>query len=532
MNKLWVLLRAQLLGLTGLNRLRRSADPKERARAVRFLILMMFVGVALTGSLAVYNILYIRSFLSAGHPELMPALMMAIASVVTLFTTVYKTNGLLVGFRDYDITMSLPVPKTVVAASRLLLLYLMNLAFSLLINLCAGIVYAVYVPVGAWFFLRLGILSLLTPLLPLLAGALLGILAAAVSSRFRRAGMLNTLITMLLVLALMGASFAIPSTMENPSGFGQSLMGSLNRLYPLTGMYGKALCYGSAPDFLLFSGLSLLVFGAFSILLGKAFGWLNTAFTTTRTRSHYRLTALRASAMLPALYRRELRRYLTSAVYVTNTAIGMVLALIMCGALLFVSPDQLGEAAKIPGLAQMLGTLMPMALAMMVSMSCTTSSSVSMEGRNLWIIQSLPVPAKAVFDAKLLVNLTVTLPAALVCGVLLVLAVPLSAVGAAMAFLTPWAFAGLSALGGLYLNLYFPKFDWPNETVVVKQSVPTMLTALGGMACTAGLTAGLLLLPAAGREIGLAGLTAAVFALDALLYGALGTKGVRLWRAL
>ena len=40
-------------------------------------------------------------------------------------------------------------------------------------------------------------------------------------------------------------------------------------------------------------------------------------------------------------------------------------------------------------------------------------------------------------------------------------------------------FAGISAVLGLIINLYFPKMDWTNPTTVVKQSASVMITILG-----------------------------------------------------
>ena len=51
-----------------------------------------------------------------------------------------------------------------------------------------------------------------------------------------------------------------------------------------------------------------------------------------------------------------------------------------------------------------------------------------------------------------------------------------------LAVLVPAAFNLFTALLGVVVNLHFPKFDYINETVVIKQSMSTMICMFGSMA--------------------------------------------------
>ena len=372
MNKLGILLKVQLTGMLGINRALHSGDKKEKIKLLRFAVLMAVVFVMLLFSLVLYDFIFADAFNKIGLPQLMPALMMAAASLVTLFTTIYKVNGMLIGFRDYDMTMAMPIRTPVIVASRLLLVYLMNLGFCLFITVPAGIVYAYFAAPGVLFYLYMPLLALFVPMVPILIGTGIGLLVAAASSRFRHSNIVNIILTLVMILAAMASSFAFPVVITNPAAVSRVLMNGVYRVYPLTKMYTAALCEGNFLSLLLFIVISLVLFAVFAVALGRFFKHLNTAFTTSRTRSNYRMTTLRASPVLDALYRRELRRYFSSALYVLNTGIGMVLALIMSVALLFFKPAQLEAILEMPGFASVIGTLAPMVLAELVCMSCTT----------------------------------------------------------------------------------------------------------------------------------------------------------------
>ena len=87
MNKLWILLRVQMMGLLGINKVVHSNDKKEKRKFIRFTILMIFVAISVLFTLVMYDFMFADVFSKAGVPELMPALMMAAASLVTMITT-------------------------------------------------------------------------------------------------------------------------------------------------------------------------------------------------------------------------------------------------------------------------------------------------------------------------------------------------------------------------------------------------------------------------------------------------------------
>ena len=98
-----------------------------------------------------------------------------------------------------------------VAASRLLVLYGLNLAFCLLLILPAGIVYAVYTAPGPFYYGALALGLLLTPLLPVAAAAVIGCAVTVLTAGFRHKNLVYTAALMLVlvgvvVLSMMGGT--------------------------------------------------------------------------------------------------------------------------------------------------------------------------------------------------------------------------------------------------------------------------------------------------------------------------------------
>lgn len=108
-------------------------------------------------------------------------------------------------------------------------------------------------------------------------------------------------------------------------------------------------------------------------------------------------------------------------------------------------------------------------------MTCTTSSSISLEGKSLWIMKSLPITIKQIFWSKILLNVVVIMIPSSISLLMLGLTFGFNP----LYYLTGLLFIIASALGvsmfGLLMNLFFPKLEYENEQEVIKQSLAAFL---------------------------------------------------------
>jgi len=103
-----------------------------------------------------------------------------------------------------------------------------------------------------------------------------------------------------------------------------------------------------------------------------------------------------------------------------------------------------------------------------------------MEGKEWWIVTSLPIKAKTIFDSKILVNLTIIAPFYLIAEIVLMLALKPNLLDMIWLWVLPAIFMLFSCVYGITINLIFPVFNWENEVTVVKQSVAAMIGGIGG----------------------------------------------------
>lgn len=123
----------------------------------------------------------------------------------------------------------------------------------------------------------------------------------------------------------------------------------------------------------------------------------------------------------------------------------------------------------------------------------TTAPSISLEGKNLWILKSSPVDAGTILWAKLCVQLIIAILVLIFNSAILSLTLHFSFKSFLWVCLIPVLLSVLSGLVGLIANLRYHRFDFTNEMQVVKNSA-SVLISMFGMWLVLGVFAGIYLL--------------------------------------
>lgn len=532
MINIWRLTKIQLLSSFGLNKALHTRDVKERRKLLRLsvgiLMGMVMISIASFG----YSFMMAMTFEQLGRMDLLLAIMMAVTSIIGFFTTIYKASSVLFNYKDYDLVMSLPIKTSHVVASRVLQLYVLNLFFTLIVMLPAGVVYAIKVIPGALYYLfYLGTL-LFIPLLPIIAATIIGSLISWISSRFKASRMIGLILTFAVIIAIMFGSFRMNGNERVLADMGTGLADMIFKLYPLAAMYVDAVCSYQISSFLLFIAISVLVFILFATVLSTRYKAIHTGLTTSHVSSNYIMKSLETSSPFRALYKKELRRYISSSLYVLNTSIGMILLLVMSIALLFTNPDKLGELIEIPQLSHYLSSLAPIVVSLFVILSCTTSSSISLEGNHLWILKSSPISKQTILLSKVAVNLTITIPILFVSCVLLMISLSTGWIESLLLLVIPLIYACYSAMIGVIVNLKLPKLEWTSEVAVIKQSASVIVSMLVGLISLVIPSVISLLLSDVNSNLTLSGIGMMMIALCIVMYRYIHIKGEQLFQSL
>ena len=113
-------------------------------------------------------------------------------------------------------------------------------------------------------------------------------------------------------------------------------------------------------------------------------------------------------------------------------------------------------------------------------MNDMAAPSVSLEGKSLWLLQSLPVPAWEALKAKLNLQLVLTAPLVLLCGACAAFALRASALETVLLLLVPLLYCVLLAALALLIGTVRADLHWTNEIAPIKQSMAVFVVLLLG----------------------------------------------------
>ncbi len=421
---------------------------------------------------------------SIGFGWLYFALMSLMGLVLGVVGSIFTTYASLYTPKDNDLLLAMPIPTWLVLLTRLFGVYIAGLIYELAVMVpavivwfidgdpsLAGIVFSVLLPLVLSFFV-------------LTLSCVLGYFVALIATKFKR----KNLITVVLALAFIGAYMYAYSRIyellldllthaENVAN------GVKNVLYPFYQL-GLAAT-GDALAMLIFTAM---VAGAFALVyLLLAHNFLALA-TTKRGAGSVKQTkkSLSAGSMDTALFKKELRRFTGSTAYMLNCALGSVF-MVIGGVFLLIKGTDLIEPLSMLLEKEHLVLIALAALLAIVATNDITAPSVSLEGKNLWLVQVMPIPAWRVLRAKLRLHLLITAPPAAFLTLSALIVLKPDAVWVLLTLALVTAFLLLTAGFGLVMNLLFPNLAWANEVVPIKQSMSVTVTLFGGWAMVAAL---------------------------------------------
>ena len=468
----------QLKNLYGLNVFKHTKDKKVKQRTIGLgfaMLLVVLMMVAYIG-MAAYG------YIMIGMAEVLPAYLIMLSSLVILFFTVFKAGSVIFQRNAYDILCSLPVSQTAIVVSRFIRMYVENLLLTVIVMLPGIVVYGGMVKPRISFYLIGCVVTIFIPLIPITIATFLGALVTAIASRMKHKSLVTTVLSILLIVGIMMFSQMLAGvgetfTEEMFADLLETLTTMIARIYPPALWLGNAMTEGNVLQGGLYFGVSIAVFVVMVILIAGHFKSICENLYSTSAKHDYRMTEMKRNTVLTALFRKEVKRYFASSIYTVNTIVGPIMMVILAAAILLTGVDKIESVILLQN--GIIG-LVPFVLAATSCIMTTTSTSISLEGKEWWILQSLPVDAKTVFDSKILLNLTIVAPFYVIAEALIILALTPSFVELVWLIFLPIIYMLFTFVFGITVNLHMPVLHWENEVAVVKQSASAMIGGLGG----------------------------------------------------
>ncbi len=414
------------------------------------------------------------------------AFMGTMATVLGIIGSIFTAKTKLYEAKDNDLLLSMPIPAGVILAVRTVGLYLFTLLFESLIFLPALVAFLVTAGFSASVLVGSLLVWLIMPFFALAVCCILGWVLAWIAAKLPAKNLLTVFFSVsFFALYFMGYSKIndlLTYVMTNGGVVGSAMK---KWLYPFW-----KLGLASAGDWLamlLFAAMFLGVFALVYFIIAKTYLRLATANRGGR-KAKYKGEGYRQSSATFTLVKKELLRVVKNPMVAMNCLLGSIFFLILPFIPLF-SRDLRMLAGMLPS-DELLAMLVAALLCVTASMNMLSAASISLEGENLWIVRSLPLPTEKILLAKGLTHWLVTAIPAAISAIALAIVLKIGVGYAVAMLLLALLFSAFAAVMGLIINLKMPNLHWTNELVAVKQSASALLSMFAEWAAVALLAGG------------------------------------------
>ncbi len=477
---------------TNKNSLKSGKTKKVGGKVTKVLLVLLMIYAYVAVGFAVGMMLYeiAKAFLPTPFAWLYYSFAAIAAFALSFVGSIFATQSQLFDSRDNNLLLSMPVPPAYILASRLISVVLVNMFFCSIIYVPAGVVVCILGHVTAVGVVMYILTAILISLLSVVLSCIFGWLIAWISSKMKNKNLISLIFSLVFLFAYFflypQAYSYIQVLIKNGSDVADAIRRAMFPFY----CAGVAVADTKVVEFLILAAISIVCFAAIYAILSASFIRIVSA-NRGRVSTVYREKRAEQNSPLAALTKREMRRFFGNYMYIMNAGLGLIFAIIVIVAAAVKYND---IQAFIAGFGQTLpegyidGALGG-AIALLncgLASTCTISApSISLEGKNLWIIQSLPVGGSTIFLAKAMSHFVIAAPVLAVSSLSLSIMFNVGFLPALIAIFVPICFTAFMSLFGIFANMKFHNFNYVSDIAAIKQSISVLITMLGSMAVIA-----------------------------------------------
>lgn len=384
----------------------------------------------------------------------------------TIMRSIYPSK-----YSDVEMLLSLPITKTQIIVAKAFYNYLFDIASYAMVLLPSFIVYYIIVPNTSFMVVVWGVVFvLLAAIFSSAVSYMISLAFLKLASKFKNISLIQSLLTLICLAGYMVIQYSIPGYLTDFNGDPHEYLNSFWLLKILLSW----ILHNNILSFLGVLISCIMVYSVSLLLRSYYFGKGFKEYQNKNKKLKYQ-----PSKIWLTLFKKELKFYFGNSVYFINTIIGVFFVIGISIAYRIIGRDQvLAFMSVLPSEIQISPDILIVILScMLLTTTITTSVSISLEGKRLWILKTHPLKIKDVFISKILVNVLVSMVACFISSWFFAdYEKPLTLL---VYFVVPLLCSINTSIIGLIINLVFPKLEFDSVEAVVKRSMSHPLSMFG-----------------------------------------------------
>ena len=425
-----------------------------------------------------------------GLTYILLSLFIVLVSVLTIIEGAYKSQGILFEAKDSELLFSLPITKTRIFFTRIFKMIAFQFLYNLLFMLPAIVVYSMYEKPNYVFYIVSAIMLILSPIIPTIIGSFIGYIIKGISSRFKAKNAVQVILSCCILLFAFYMSFNQQGMLAGLKENAVNINDIITKVYYPAGLYTNLIQSFNIIDLIVLFAISIVPAVIFIYLAGIFYFKLTSKSTEKGIGKKFvvKENTYNVKKPLKALIYKELKRFLSSPVFIINSALGLLLIVVATAGLVVnfngLVNSFVGSMELQISMDEIMSYIPKVYFCFVVFtslMTSITSSMISLEGKNIDITKSLPVPSKNILLAKILTSNLISIPIILICDVAFCILCKVEIINIVLIISASIVVPTFSAILGLIINLKHPKLDASSDTEIVKQSMSSFISVSLGL---------------------------------------------------
>ncbi|MGM9971130.1 MAG: hypothetical protein ACI35W_01825 [Anaeroplasmataceae bacterium] len=472
MSEFGILTRAQLTEIFSLN----TKSKKEKKKAAGLAGMILGISALALFISIVYNWLIFMTLEVTNSLEYYLPLVFILTTLIILVTGIIKIKASLFGNKDYNLLESLPVKHSSIIASKIFVIYLYELLFSVAFIAPAIVLMLIHqFDITILLFGLLG--TILLPTFPILIGGLLGIPMAFLFDKTKYGSIISFILYIIYIVLLMLFIYG-KSTDEGKALMYSNMVLSVNKFYFISNWFTKGL-QGDYLSIALFTIVHIAFITIFIVLCSLFYKKINSRILNRSIKTNYVSKKLESSSIGKAIIKKEISKVFSSTNYLVNSMLGGIMSIIMIVIMYFSFKGPMGKNFE-----AFLPKLYPFMIIMIcfgIGMSPVSNSNISIEGESFWILKTAPIREISIIKYKTITPILLLAPFSIISSIISIILFKCNIVGSIAMVIIPLLYLVTISVLGMVIQLSYPKLHFKNELEVIKQSASVVITMFVGM---------------------------------------------------
>ena len=480
--KLSKLIKIQLKNNFSLKRFFGFDFKTNKTKTILIIAALIYALVAMVGTFGYLFFDLGKMLNEANQIHLLISFATVYALIFSMMTVLLRASGYLFYYKDYDILAPLPIHSRKLFISKLVVLLILIYFVNFLISLPIMFSYFYWQGFNIISLLFYIIGFMLIPLIPTLILSLLSLSISLVTSKMKFGKIMNLIIMIIVLIGFMVLTTSMNDTTVNPLTGQIDLFSNITTYYPPFKWLNNAIHNQHLLDFVWLFGSHIIIFSGAIYFIEKLAEFTNKRGIRSNITYKQKKVSYQQKPVMQSLVEKEFKKFFSSTLYALNSGFGLVLIVVLSIASLFFKTDIESLLSQEIGFTLHTETMLMLLFGFVIGMTYTPAISLSLEGKNLWILKSLPMKASYVMFSKIVFNLVLIVPISVMSLIFLGISLQISLLNIMLLMLLILAFAILTSSIDAVINLYLPKFNYQNDAEVVKQSIGAFLGIFGTFA--------------------------------------------------